>query len=94
MINVRTDLALETREMYKFEFGKEVDGLVVDEQEINDIKITTVDIVDEQGEKIMGKPKGKYITLEMPEYTHYDGDIKDKIAHILGETLSKIIEVG
>ena len=25
MINVRTDLALETREMYKFEFGKEVD---------------------------------------------------------------------
>lgn len=93
MFNVRTDLALETREIYKSEFGKEVDGLLVEEKEINDIKITTVDIVNEQGEKIMGKPQGRYITLEMPEYTHYDGEIKDNVAHLLGETLSNIINI-
>lgn len=93
MFNVRTDLALETREIYKSEFGKEVDGLLVEEKEINDIKITTVDIINEQGEKIMGKPQGRYITLEMPEYTHYDGEIKDNVAHLLGETLSNIINI-
>lgn len=94
MFNVRTDLALEMREMYRVEFGKEADGLVVDEKEINDVKITTVDIIDEKGEEIMGKPKGRYITLEMPEYTHYDGDIKDNVAHILGDTLSKLIDTN
>ena len=94
MFNVRTDLALETREIYKSEFGKEVDGLLVEEREEHDIKITTVDIVDEKGEEIMKRPKGRYITLEMPEYTHYDGEIKDNVAHVLSDVLSEIINIS
>lgn len=94
MFNVRTDLALETREIYKSEFCKEVDGVVVEEKEEEDIKITTVDIVDKTGEEIMKRPKGRYITLEMPEYTHYDGEIKDHVAHILSDVLSKIINIS
>ena len=34
MINVRTDLALESREMYKENNNKEADGVILEEKEI------------------------------------------------------------
>ncbi|MGL5245148.1 MAG: GPR endopeptidase, partial [Sarcina sp.] len=80
MFNVRTDLAVETREMYKSKFNREIDGVIVEERELDDVKITNVDVIDENGAKVMGKPIGRYVTLDMPEYTHYDGAIKDQVA--------------
>lgn len=93
MFNVRTDLAVEAREMYKSKFHRDIDGVVVEEKERDDIKVTNVDIMDENGSKSMGKPIGRYITLDMPEFTHYDGEIKDNVAHALADALTEIIEV-
>lgn len=94
MFNVRTDLALETRNMYKSKFNREIDGVIVEEREHDDIKIVNVDIIDENGAKVMGKPIGRYITLDMPEYTHYDGEIKEQVAHALGAILEEIIKLS
>lgn len=94
MFNVRTDLALETRNMYKSKFNREIDGVIVEEREHDDIKIVNVDIINENGAKVMGKPIGRYITLDMPEYTHYDGEIKEQVAHALGAILEEIIKLS
>lgn len=93
MFNVRTDLAVETRELYKSKFNREIDGVVVEEKEKDDIKITIVDINDDNGAKVMGKPQGRYVTLDMPEFTHYDGEIKDSVAHALGDVLNELLEI-
>ena len=65
--NRRTDLALEVRETFEDD-DVEIKGVVLEEEkdEENDILVTKVIIKDERGAKAMGKPVGKYITIEAP----------------------------
>ena len=73
MINVRTDLALESREMYKENNNKEADGVILEEKEIDGTKISIVKIITENGSEKLGKPIGNYITLDIPKFAEYDG---------------------
>lgn len=93
MINVRTDLAIEAREMYKRDNKSDVEGVSVEEETEGEIKISTVTIeTDEAGEKI-GKPKGNYITIDFPEYTHYDGESMDKVSNVVANVLRKLVSM-
>lgn len=93
MINVRTDLAIEAREMYKRDNKSEIDGVIVEEEKDGEIKISTVTIeTDEAGEKI-GKPKGNYITIDFPEYTHYDGESMDKVSYVVSNVLKRVVSM-
>lgn len=64
-MNFRTDLALERREYIK---EKEPDGVISKEEIDENIKITTIEITNENGERLLGKPKGKYITVEAESF--------------------------
>lgn len=93
MINVRTDLAIESREMYTKENKSEIDGVIVEEETEGEIKITTVRVEsDEAGEKL-GKPKGNYITIDFPEYTHYDGESMDKVSDVVANVLKRLVSM-
>ena len=63
----RTDLALEARE-YMEDANGELRGVIVDEYEKQDIgmSVTKVQITTQNSAKLLGKPKGTYITLEVP----------------------------
>ena len=68
MINFRTDLALERRDIYKKanNISDEVDGLETQEEMLGeDIKITRVKVLNENGEQAIGKKKGNYITIDI-----------------------------
>ncbi|SHI38333.1 spore protease [Clostridium cavendishii DSM 21758] len=93
MFNVRTDLAVEAREIYKSKFNREIDGVVIEERKQDDINITKVDVISEDGAVKMGKPMGTYITIDIPEFTHYDGVLMDEVAHVLATSLEEIIRV-
>ena len=60
-MNFRTDLAIERREYTEKET---LDGVLSDVKTVDGIKITTIEIVNQQGEQLIGKPKGRYITIE------------------------------
>lgn len=94
MYSVRTDLAIERRDIYESENKKTITGVRVEDEEYDDVKVTTVHIENEEGEKNMGKPIGKYVTIEMPEFTQYDGVIMDQVAHVLSGSLEKIIKLN
>lgn len=94
MFNVRTDLAIESKEFYEKKNKSSISGVEVKNTECNDIKITEVKIVNEQGERAMGKPKGTYTTLEIPDFTHYDSDTMDEVSEALAKTLSGIINIS
>ena len=84
MYQVRTDLALEAREKFEND-NVEVKGVQVKEEHPNkNIKITKVIIETENGAKIMGKPRGNYITLEAPDMADSDEDYHREIgrAHV------------
>lgn len=63
----RTDLALEARE-YVEDANGALHGVIVEEyeKEHGDIHVTKVQITTKNGAKMLGKPMGTYITLEVP----------------------------
>ncbi|EOU1477175.1 GPR endopeptidase [Clostridium perfringens] len=94
MYNVRTDLAVESREIYKHRYNREIDGVVFEEKTVEeDIKVTNVDILNDEGAKAMGKPIGRYVTIDIPEYTHYDGGIMDEVSHVVAASLEELINL-
>lgn len=94
MLNVRTDLAIEAREVYKEGSNREVPGVSVDVNEDDeDIKITIVKVLDEKGAKIIGKPIGSYITMEVPGIRHYDAEFHDKLGKSLAKQLADLIKL-
>ena len=94
MYNVRTDLAVESREIYKHRYNREIDGVVFEEKTVEeDIKVTNVDIFNEEGAKAMEKPIGRYVTIDIPEYTHYAGGIMDEVSHVVAASLEELINL-
>lgn len=69
----RTDLALEVRESFP-EDHVEVSGVVLEEKNYfgDRLRITTVEIRNEQGEIQMKKPMGSYVTIEFTEKNKSD----------------------
>jgi len=92
MFNIRTDLAVEAKEIYQKQ-NNEIPGVEVEEKIEGDVKITYVKVINDVGERMMGKPKGTYVTIDMPRFTHYDGDTMDDLSRILGKTLSNMIKI-
>ena len=64
-MNIRTDLALERHEMSPDE---ELPGVILSIEENDDCRATVIEITDERGAKALGKPMGKYITLEAASF--------------------------
>ncbi|MBC2579259.1 GPR endopeptidase [Clostridium sp. DJ247] len=93
MISIRTDLAVEAKEIYQKENNGDISGVEVEESQEGDIKITSVKITNDIGEKMMRKPKGTYITIDMPRFTHYDGETMDEVSRALGKTLSDMVKI-
>jgi len=93
MINVRTDLVLEAREIYKENHKDEpdIDGIEVIEECEKDINVTTVKVKNQEGAEKIGKPKGNYITIDMPEFTAYDGETMDRVSLVVSEVLGRLI---
>lgn len=87
MYSIRTDLAVEARELYK---GREIPGVRVDEKHLEGIKVTKVKILNEEGEKAMGKPVGDYITIEAPGLIERDLDLEEEVAKVLADIIREI----
>ena len=66
-MNFRTDLALERREYFG---GREPDGVISRTEKIGDVTISRIEITNEKGEKSLGKPRGMYVTAEVPPFTN------------------------
>ncbi|MCI8991286.1 MAG: GPR endopeptidase [Eubacterium sp.] len=87
MMEIRTDLALETKERFEKD-NVEIKGVVIEEEKLDmECKLTTVKIETENGAKIMGKPKGSYITLDAPEMTEDDEEYRKYVANEFAEIL-------
>lgn len=89
---VRTDLALETREKFE-EDNVEIKGVKVEEEYLGetDIKITTMVIETENGAKAMGRPKGNYITMEAPNMDGQDEEYHQQISRELAKIIQKLL---
>ena len=95
MYNFRTDLALERRDIYqKVNKLQEIEGIESTEEQINDnIKVSRVKIINQNGEQAIGKPMGNYITIDVKKLKLATDDDIQKTAETLTNELKKIIDI-
>ena len=92
MISIRTDLALEAREIYEEDkSSSEIPGVKIDKKELENCIVTKVEIIDEQGSKIMNKGIGKYITLESNLMKFDDDESREEVINYLKDELIEIL---
>lgn len=92
MRNFRSDLALESSALAG---GSEVPGVRMEQLRLGDLTETVVEIVDERGVSALGKPCGRYVTLESSQLHMPDPALLDMTVDRLAETLSDMLpELG
>lgn len=91
MRNIRTDLAIEARELYSESNNTEIPGVKVDREENEDCIVTRVEIFDDKGKEIMGKEKGIYTTLESKLIRFNDEESRNSIIDYLHRELVNIL---
>lgn len=96
-MDLRTDLALEKRELLGRE---EPEGVESEESDQGGVKFTKIRVINEKGSEALGKPIGTYITAEIPELMKNpvtDEDMIEAVAAQLRSLLPKdgsILAVG
>lgn len=63
----RTDLALERHEILE---ENEREGIKVTHWRKENAFVTEIEVTNAAGEKSVGKPQGKYVTVDLPEFSH------------------------
>ena len=94
MIKIRTDLALENRQMYKENQGGEAPGILMKQRQHGGMRVTEIHVMDQRGSQALEKPPGRYITIEMPPVNEMGGAMKQACADLLARQLRKLLEVG
>lgn len=93
MFKIRTDLALEAKEMYQENADKtsEMPGVKIENKELENCTVTKVEILDDQGSQIMNKGIGKYVTLESNLMKFDDDESREEMITYLKEELVDIL---
>ena len=93
MYNFRTDLAVERNDIYKRvnNIQNEIDGVKIENESQEDIEISRVRIISEEGEKKLGKPIGNYITLDVKNIKIVDDEKIEQIAEVVADELRNVI---
>lgn len=89
-MNCRTDITLERHELLK---DNECEGVFFKKEEKGKSVITTVEILNENGEKALGKPKGKYITVDLPEFSH-ESELLDSRLDVITKKIKALLPNG
>ena len=67
MLTIHTDLAAEAHQLWRESAGQttRLEGVIARDEELCGFPVTRVEILDGEGERALGKPRGIYQTLEI-----------------------------
>lgn len=93
---IYTDLAVENKERFQND-NVEISGVKVYEEFDNkyDVNLTKVEIVSSEGANIMGKPKGRYVTIEIADISDNFSNLKRRkqLGKVLARELYRMLPV-
>jgi spore protease len=99
--SIRTDLAVEAREMAIEEKAKsvqneenlsEIEGVIIKEKEEDGIKISSVEIT-KGAEKTLGKKPGRYLTIEVTGIRQQDSELQQKVEKVFADEFSQFLKM-
>ena len=85
MISIRTDLALESI------YTHENEGIKKQERTENNCTVTEISIITEEASRLVGKPKGNFITLEFQSFPDREVSALEQNAKMIAKELKKIL---
>lgn len=88
----RTDLALEAAQAVQG--ASRLPGVWSEEREEDGVKVTAVEIRDEEAAKAVGKPMGRYVTLELEAARRREKAAFGRACGLLAKELGKMIPDG
>jgi len=92
LIQSKTDLALElTENLEETEIEKGI-SIKVNYHQNRSIKETIIRILNENGEHVVGKPKGTYITIEGEDLSFSDESYHKNVSKVLARRLEKTLK--
>ncbi|MBC8531013.1 GPR endopeptidase [Gehongia tenuis] len=92
-MNIRTDLAMEAREILQKKDPESVSGVSESHETLakGELTVTRVRIETEEGARKMGKAVGTYVTLEFPAVPERSMELEDEIANQLAKELKALL---
>ena len=95
MLKRRTDLAIEAKALWEESAQEEsrLPGVAARDSRREGFPVTTVEILDQAGERALGKPVGRYITLELTGLRRREADAFGRAARALSAELSTLLPV-
>lgn len=90
--HIRTDLALEAREMLSDHVNTQIPGVRTEIDEDGEITVTKIHVLNEEGEKQLGKMQGHYITLEAPGLRNHDSKLQNQVTTKLAQVFSLFLD--
>lgn len=93
MLQRRTDLALEAREIWAESAQERIEGVEALESTRKGYPVTTVRVTSERGASALGKPMGTYITLELAGLRRREADAFPRAATALAEELKRLLSL-
>lgn len=93
MAGPRTDLAMEAHQLWQQSTGKTtaLSGVRAEDSEAEGFAVHTVSILDEEGAAALGKPTGRYITVELDGLLRREEDAFPRAVRALADLLSPLL---
>ncbi|OPX84192.1 MAG: Germination protease precursor [Pelotomaculum sp. PtaB.Bin104] len=91
--SINVDLAVEAHDLVRGQTGGEIPGVIVDREKYENSSVTTVKVVEEQAEQLIGKPRGNYITIDAPVLRDNSRTAQQEVAEILAKKLSSLFNL-
>ncbi|MGI6372821.1 MAG: GPR endopeptidase [Caldicoprobacterales bacterium] len=92
LTSIRTDLAMEARELYGQQ-SSDMEGIESENYESDGIGITRVRITSPTGETKIGKPMGTYITIEAEDIKYGDLEFAEKVSQKLSQEIKSLVNL-
>lgn len=91
MFTPRTDLAIEAAALTTVKSGEKLRGVEQNQYSHNNVKVTKVKIKNEEGERLIGKVRGNYITVEYRLNDLYNEKTAEEIRNAFVNELTTLI---
>ena len=94
--SIRTDLALEAEALWREErpAGQSPEGVRADRRERGAFAVTTVEVTSAAGEQALGKPMGKYVTVELDALIRREENAFPEACALLAEQLRALLPLS
>lgn len=88
---VSLDLAVEAHELLRGATQREVPGVKEEKEELGFAKVSTITIFNPEGEKALGRPRGTYVTIEVPNLSSLPPDQRTRLIRLVSDKLQLLL---